>query len=72
METLEKMLNVIAWILVIVNPILIGAKIWLQFKYNDSLEEKIDNLNGYTSNYTHNVKRLLIVFVLCLIYLIVK
>lgn len=72
METLEKMLNVIAWILVIVNPILIGAKIWLQTKYNDSLDEKIDNLNGYTSNYTYNVKRLLIVFVLCLIYLIVK
>ena len=72
METLFKMLNVFSWILVIGCPILIFVKIWLQSKYENSLEKTIDYLKGVQAEYTGGLMKLLVLFVVALVYLLVR
>jgi len=72
METLFKMLNVFSWILVIGCPILIFVKIWLQSKYENSLEKTIDSLKGVQAEYTGGLMKLLVLFVVALVYLLVR
>ena len=72
METLLKMLNVFSWICVVVCPLLIVVKIWLQSKYENSLEKTIDSLNGVEAEYTGGLLKLGLLFVIALVYLIVR
>ena len=72
METLYKMILVFAWIGVIVCPLIIAIKIWLQRDYDGSLEEKIHKLNGVKVEYTNGISTLLLVTIVCLVYLIVR
>lgn len=72
METLEKMINVFAWITLVGCPILIALKIWLQSRYENSLEKTMDNLNGLTGSYSHGIPRLFLFFIIALVFLIVK
>ena len=72
METLFKMLNVFSWILVIGCPILIIVKIWLQSKYENSLEKTIDSLKGVEAEYTGGLVKLAVLFVVALVYLLVR
>lgn len=72
METLYKMILVFAWIGVIVCPLIIAIKIWLQRNYYGSLEEKIHNLNGFKTVYTNGIPTVLLVAIVCLVYLIVR
>ncbi len=66
------MLNVFAWIAVVVCPLLVIAKLWSQFKYEGSLEKSMDRINGYESDYMGGFIWLLVGFVVSLVYLIVK
>jgi hypothetical protein len=72
MEILLKMLNVFAWIAAIACPVIMCLKLWLQFDYAGSLEEKMDAMKGQRSDYTGGVVWLLIVSVVSIVYLIVK
>lgn len=72
MEILIKMLNVFSWILVIGCPILIFVKIWFQIRYENSLEKTIDSLRGVQTEYTGGIAMLLILFVVALVYLLVR
>ena len=51
MEVLIKMINVFAWIAVIVCPLLACLKTWFQFTYEGSLEKRMDKIKGYKSDY---------------------
>ncbi len=72
METLLKMLNVISWICVTGCPLVIVIKVCLQSKYENSLDEKIDMLKGVKTVYTRGLLKLSILFVVALVYLIVR
>lgn len=72
METLFRMLDVFCWILVIGCPLLIFLKVWMQFKYEKSLEKTIDNLKGIQKEYNDGLGRLIILFAISLVYLIVR
>ncbi len=49
------MLNIGCWILVIGCPIIIGLKLYLHVKYQDSLEKIRDNFNGFEGNYLSGI-----------------
>ena len=72
METLIKMINIFAWIAVIGCPIMVIVKIYMQSQYENSLEKMVDRLKGYDATYMKGVGKLLLVFVIALVYLIAK
>ena len=71
METLFKMITVLSWIAVIGCPLLIGVKIWLQSRYENSLEKTMDGLKGVQVEYTGGLTKLIALFIIGLVYLIV-
>lgn len=72
METLLKMINVFSWIILIVCPLIISLKIWLQVDYDNSLEKKMDAFKGVQKNFMNGILKILIAFVIALVYLIVS
>ncbi len=70
MSKLQNMLNIGCWILVIGCPIIIGLKLYLHVKYQDSLEKIRDNFNGFEGNYLSGIVTLFLFFLMSLIYLI--
>lgn len=72
MVTLFKMLTLLAWISVIGCPLIIVLKFWLQMRYEGSFEKTIDRLKGVEADYTGGVLKLAAVFLISLVFLIVK
>ena len=72
METIVKMINVFAWIAVIILPIIIFLKAYFQVQYKGSVEELFDKLQNRETSYSHNNFQLLLLFIVALVYLIVK
>jgi hypothetical protein len=72
METLIKILVVLSWIAVIACPLIIVLKVYLQSKYEGSLEQTVDMMKGAKATYTNGILKLLGVFIIALIYLIVR
>ena len=72
MEILEKMLDIFAWGAVFILPALIILTSILQNKYEGSLEQKLDALNGYKTVYTKHNTKYLIIFIIVLVYLLAK
>lgn len=72
MKVVFKMLNIFSWIIVIGCPILIFLKIWLQYKYEKSIDVLLHRLKGVKLNYTDGIVTLAILFVVALVYLIVR
>ena len=70
MSKLENMINIVCWILVIGCPIIIGLKLYLHVKYQNSLEKIRDNFNGFEGNYMSGTVTLFLLFLISLIYLI--
>ena len=70
MSKLQNMLNIVCWILVFGCPIIIGIKVYLHVKYQDSLEKIRDNFNGLEGNYMSGTVTLFLFFLMSLIYLI--
>jgi hypothetical protein len=64
------MINIVCWILVIGCPIIIGLKLYLHVKYQNSLEKIRDNFNGFEGNYMSGTVTLFLLFLISLIYLI--
>lgn len=72
METLIKMLNILAWIAVVVCPIFVVGTILAQKSYEGSLRKAMDAMKGYEIDYTANTLKFVAVFVIALVYLIAK
>lgn len=72
METLIRMINIFAWIAVFFCPLIAIVKFILHVSYTDSLEEKIDHLNGVQGTYLHKFWWFVLGFVVSLVYLIAK
>ena len=72
MERLLSVLDVLAWIGVITIPILLFLFNRIQKKYDGSIEEKINAMEGYTMNYTKNNVKYLITLIICLAIVISK
>lgn len=72
METIIKMLNVLAWITVIWAGIVLVIKQVLHIKYQSSYEKHIDRIEGRKITFLHNSMYWFIAFIISLVYLIVK
>jgi len=72
METLVKMINIFSWIAVIGCPLVVILKIYMQYKYENSLERTLDYMKGFEATYMKGTRTLLIIFFVALVYLIVK
>lgn len=72
METLLKMLDIIAWIAVVVCPIFVVAAFLAQKSYEGSLRQSIDVMNGYEIDYTANTLKFVVGTILALVYLVAK
>lgn len=72
METLIRMINAFAWILVFACPIRLILKFYLHYTYTGSLEETEDKLKGVQTVYNRGIVKLLVIFIVSLVYLIVK
>ena len=64
------MLNVLAWIAVVVCPIFVVATILAQKSYEGSLRQSIDIMKGYEIDYTENTLKFVAVFIIALAYLL--
>lgn len=72
METLIRMITLFAWIAVIGCPILIVIGTSLQNDYDGSISQKIDRMQGYEMNYSAFNEKAMVIFVIALVFLIIK
>lgn len=72
MEILIKMSVIIAWMIVVISPIFVAFTIHAEIKYKGSLAEQIDALGGQKATYTHNNVKIIIAFVVAIVYLFAR
>lgn len=69
MEKLISMLNIAAWIVAVLVPIIVIATTIMQKQYDGSLSESVDAWSGVKASYTHNNKTFVVIWVISIIYL---
>lgn len=72
METILKMLNVLAWITVVWTGIVVAGKVISHLTYRGSLRQKLDTIEGKKITFLHNLIYWFIAFIISLSYLIAK
>lgn len=70
MEKIIRTLDVLAYIGAIVSFLLIVFKFWLQYDYERSTKKLAYNIRGLELNFTDGIGKLVLIFLVCLSYLI--